>query len=309
MPCFSRPSTDRPLQPLRRLPTATLLLGALFLASGAASAQADPNVWINEVNYDTPGVDDITSEERIEFVEIVAPAGFDTAGWAVVIYDGADGTVFQRRDFPENEPGSTVFPDQQNGFGVLAIRISQPDGVGGIALVDDQENVVQFLSYEGAFTATDGPASGMASERIPLSDPDQAAGEADLSLQLTRNGMAYADFTWTNDRVVTPNAFNTGQFISSAVSVEDGAESGSTLALYPNPSSGRVSVDLTVDAPGYARVALYDALGREVAVLHDGPVTGLTRATVDTGALAPGVYVVRAVTPELALTRTLSVAR
>ena len=301
--------TAPPPRPRRRSFAAPLLAAAFLLAPAAASAQANPNVWINEVNYDTPGVDDITSDERIEFVEIVAPAGFNTAGWAIVIYDGADGTVFQQRDFPENEPGSTIFPNQNNGFGVLAIRISQPDGVGGIALVDDQDNVVQFLSYEGAFTATGGPADGMTSVQIPLSDPDQPAGATDLSLQLAGAGRTYGDFTWTNDRAVTSNAFNTGQSISNPVSVEGGAESGSSLALYPNPSSGRVSVDLSVDAPGYARVSVYDALGREVAVLHDGPVSGLTQAAIGAGDLAPGVYVVRAVTPGFALTRTLSVAR
>ena len=302
-------SIERPLRPLRRAFSAPLFAALLVLGSAAASAQASPNVYINEINYDTPGDDDITSTTRIEFVEIVAPAGFDTAGFALVVYDGADGTVVERRDFPENSPRDTVFPDQGDGFGFLALRISQPDGIGGLALVDAQENVIQFLSYEGTFTATEGAADGLTSTEVPVTDSDQALGEDDVSLQLIGTGKMYADFRWASGSKVTPNKINTGQAIGDAVSVEDGAAAGSSLAIYPNPSAGRVSVDLTVASPDYARVAVYDALGREVAVLHDGPVSGETRATVDADALVPGVYVVRAVTSGFALTQRLSVVR
>ena len=42
------------------------------------------------------------------------------------------------------------------------------------------------------------------------------------------------------------------------------------------------------------RVSVYDVLGREVAVLHDGPAeAGWHRAKVAAGQLAPGMYVVR----------------
>ena len=53
-----------------------------------------------------------------------------------------------------------------------------------------------------------------------------------------------------------------------------------------------------VAARGAVRVAVYDALGREVAVLADGPHgPGAHVAALAGGALAPGAYVVRLTAP------------
>ena len=41
-------------------------------------------------------------------------------------------------------------------------------------------------------------------------------------------------------------------------------------------------------------VAVYDALGRRVATVHDGPVAAEQAFTVDVSGLPAGVYVVRA---------------
>ena len=67
------------------------------------------------------------------------------------------------------------------------------------------------------------------------------------------------------------------------------------LTVWPNPTGGPASVSLRGE-PGSVRVSVVDARGREVALLHDGAARDGQRWTVDTGALAPGVYAVRAVT-------------
>ena len=84
------------------------------------------------------------------------------------------------------------------------------------------------------------------------------------------------------------------------------------LTAGPNPSSGAVRVSLT-GVEG-AEVAVYDALGRRVAVLHDGPAAAGIAATFDGATFPTGVYVVRAVVRDAAggisiLTRTITVAR
>ncbi|MEM6287842.1 MAG: choice-of-anchor Q domain-containing protein [Bacteroidota bacterium] len=56
----------------------------------------------------------------------------------------------------------------------------------------------------------------------------------------------------------------------------------------PNPTRGPLAVEAVVSAP--LRVSLVDALGREVWVLHDGPVQAGQRVAADAGRLAPGVY-------------------
>ena len=100
MPTFTTPMTARPFRRLCRAIGASLVVAALAFAPTAASAQTSADVYINEINYDTPGVDDIDSDERIQFVEIVAPAGFDTAGFSLVIYDVRGRVVSTLADGP-----------------------------------------------------------------------------------------------------------------------------------------------------------------------------------------------------------------
>ena len=79
--------------------------------------------------------------------------------------------------------------------------------------------------------------------------------------------------------------------------VELAVVTGHALALtsaQPNPFGGRASVTLSVGHVQTVRVALYDALGREVAVLHSGEVDGSMAVAIDGASLPGGVYVVRA---------------
>ena len=63
---------------------------------------------------------------------------------------------------------------------------------------------------------------------------------------------------------------------------------------HPNPFAGPLALRYEVPAPTPLRLSVYDALGREVAVLFDGTAeAGAHEAVLDGGALAPGVYVVR----------------
>ena len=61
----------------------------------------------------------------------------------------------------------------------------------------------------------------------------------------------------------------------------------------PNPSTGRSTVTFSVAEAGDVRAAVYDLLGREVAVLADGPLApGLHHVTIEARSLPAGVYVV-----------------
>ena len=87
--------------------------------------------------------------------------------------------------------------------------------------------------------------------------------------------------------------------------------SGAALTVGPNPAGGAATVALTLPAPAEVRVAVYDALGRRVAVLTAGPLgAGRHRLPLDAAPLAPGVYVVRAeVGGAAVVARRLTVAR
>ena len=44
-----------------------------------------------------------------------------------------------------------------------------------VALVDPNGQLVQFLSYEGAITGGDGPAAGVTSQNLPVSESNSSA--------------------------------------------------------------------------------------------------------------------------------------
>jgi hypothetical protein len=65
-------------------------------------------------------------------------------------------------------------------------------------------------------------------------------------------------------------------------------------AAYPNPSGGRTTLRYDVAEAGLVRIAVYDLLGREMAVLAAGLVgAGAHEAALDGRALPAGVYFVR----------------
>jgi len=66
-----------------------------------------------------------------------------------------------------------------------------------------------------------------------------------------------------------------------------------TLSVRPNPARGQAEVRFTLAAPASVRVSAYDVLGRQVAVLHEGPMgAGAHTLPFDTHRLAPGTYAV-----------------
>jgi hypothetical protein len=65
-------------------------------------------------------------------------------------------------------------------------------------------------------------------------------------------------------------------------------------SVYPNPLTTRARIPFELPETARARVAVYDALGREVAVVVDGEtVAGWHEAPLDALRLAPGLYHVR----------------
>jgi endonuclease I len=183
---------------------AMLGLGLCGLAlCGMQSASAD--VFINEFHYDNASTD---SNEKIE---LIAPAGTSLTGWKVVLYNGNGGAQYGTYNFS----GTTT--DQCGGHGTAVVTIPSTPGLqngapDGFALVNPSNQVVQFLSYEGTFAATDGPAAGMTSTAIPQSESD--ATPAGYSLRLTGTGSAYSQFSWAAAATSSFGACNAGQTLS-----------------------------------------------------------------------------------------------
>jgi uncharacterized delta-60 repeat protein len=82
------------------------------------------------------------------------------------------------------------------------------------------------------------------------------------------------------------------------------------LSVFPNPLASQGSVDFSLAGAGRARLAVYDLLGREIAVLHEGPASsGTSRVSFDASRLAPGSYVLRLVADGSATARSITVVR
>ncbi|PPD22736.1 MAG: hypothetical protein CTY18_10575 [Methylomonas sp.] len=175
---------------------------------GAAQSQAAIPVFINEIHYDNVGTD------ISEAVEIAGPAGTDLTGWRVIPYNGNGGASYT--------PAPTLsgaIPNQNNtGFGTIRVDISglQNGAPDGVALVNASNQVVQFLSYEGSFTASNGPASGLTSTNIGVTEGGEALiNGAVQSLQLTGTGTQFEDFAWSTPVLNTLGAINGGQTFST----------------------------------------------------------------------------------------------
>ena len=193
--------------------------------------------FINEIHYDNAGTD------AGEGIEVAGLAGTNLAGWQLVPYNGNNGGAYSALTL------SGTIPDQQSGFGTVFFPISglQNGAPDGIALIDAEGKVLQFLSYEGTFTATDGPANGVTSTDIGV---DQEGGAPNgLTLQLTGTGSAYGDFTWSAGVAATYSAVNNGQvllplqdivFINELHYDNDGTDAGEAVEI-----AGRAGTDLT----------------------------------------------------------------
>ena len=131
-----------------------------------------PPVQISEIHYDNDGAD------TGEAIEVTGPADVNLAGWSLVLYNLTGGAVYDTIAL------SGVLPDEGSGLGAAAFPIAaiQNGPNDGIALVEPLGSVVEFLSYEGTLTALNGPANGMTSTDIGVSEDETTP--AGFSLQL-----------------------------------------------------------------------------------------------------------------------------
>ncbi len=240
-------------------------------------------VFINEIHYDNVGVD------AGEAIEIAGVAGNDLSGWQLVLYNGLDGTVYDT----VNVTGT--IPNQADNFGTLVFNFPEngiqnatgdPDG---IALVDPTGAVVQFLSYEGAFTATDGPANGMGSTDIGVAESN-ASTPAGNSLQLTGPGPA---FTWAAAAANTFGAINTGQDFAAIAAASNQTIDENSSLVFSSGNGNAIVVDDVDAALGAALDPVSVQLDVSNGTLTLGSTTGLgpiagngTGTVVFTGTIA-----------------------
>lgn len=212
------------------------LLKLLLLIVLPVSSFGQTNAWINEIHYDNQS----PSGDNNEAIEIVIENVDDIANYSLELYNGGTGAEYETYTST-----SFVTGDTSGNFSIYTILTPgiQNGAPDGVALIYNGA-VLQFLSYEGSFTAIDGTANGMASTDIIVKETSGVTDQQ--SLQLSGNGSQYADFTWQDASTSSFGSLNTGQTLGAG-----GANLSpliSSIAIDPeNPtSSDLVSVTANV---------------------------------------------------------------
>ena len=126
------------------------------------------------------------------------------------------------------------------------------------------------------------------------------APDGRLYVGLLRIGSGEGGWVWRTAERVSTVAAERGP----------GVLEGLGLVVRPNPSSGWGVVEVTLARPGETRLALYDALGRQIALLHEGVLAaGRTNFGLDGATLPAGVYVVRLMAGGSVLARMVTLVR
>ncbi|MEM6782258.1 MAG: FG-GAP-like repeat-containing protein [Bacteroidota bacterium] len=251
----------------------------------------------------TPTGFELRSEGAYPFSE--APVGTPT----FVDFDGdGDQDVVLNTGNPGREVGAQ-FVFEQTAPGVFEEHeawSASLDALGEFQVVADFDGDGDADVYRAPTRAFfEQTAPGVFEERPDVIDafPDLAPsrdimtgdveGDGDLDIVFrARDGFDY----YRNDAIV--------------VADEPTAQVPDTPALdaaYPNPFRDAATLTLALPEAQAVRVALYDVLGREVALLHDGTApAGPLTLRVDGRRLASGVYVVRAEGATFAATRRIT---
>ncbi|HEX3478734.1 MAG TPA: DNA/RNA non-specific endonuclease [Kofleriaceae bacterium] len=232
------------------------------LASVNQAVSAVPAIRFAEIHYDNVGTD------AGEAIEVSGPAGADVTGWQVILYNGTGGASY------DTKPLSGPIPATCGDRGVLVINYPvngiQNGSPDGMALIDASGAVVEFLSYEGVFAATNGPANGLTSTDIGASEN----GTESIGGSLQRS----ADGTWTKATTNTFGACN---------------DNGGTTPPPPVVASVTVTpatATVVVGATQTFTAAAFDAAQQPITgVTFTWSTSDATIATVNAGGVATGV--------------------
>lgn len=233
-------------------------------ANSATPPAPPPMVVINELHYDNDGSD------TGEFIEIAGDAGADLSGWSLVLYNGSNGTAYNTIAL------SGVLGDDAAGVGFhvtdLPANGLQNGAPDGLALVNAEGEVIEFLSYEGTLTATDGPAAGMTSTDIGAEE----TGSQPVGGSIQRQD----DDTWltteTNTKGAQNDAGDSSSEVTQLVINEFHYDNFSTDVGEFIEVAGTPGGDLT----GWT-IALYN--GNDGAVYDTLTLTGTLTDDADTG--------------------------
>ncbi len=175
----------------------------------------------------------------------------------------------------------------------LALAIPNTGTAGWTFTISTDVPWISLETESGTVPATIGvelDPAGLSDGRVTTS----------LSLTLANGGYEYV--------TAIPVTFHVG--VATSVDDEEKSRGGFELAVAPNPANAQTTVRFGVEQAGDVNVSVYDVLGRQVSVLHDGPrASGLVTLPVSTDSLPTGVYFVRMTAEGVVETTSFTIAR
>ena len=243
---------------------------------------------------------------------------------------GLDVRTVRRRLAAE---GALAFAVEYDGAALpLTIETSSLGGAGDVVVtildtegepVSDVPEGASALRRYYRVAVSDSVASVEAALRLSYTDADVAeAGVADeAALEVwRRDGAGWAPLAVasrdaeSNTLTTAPVTRLSDLLITGPRGATTSSDSGPTmppaLRVAPNPVHGPASVSVSLSLAAPVRLSVVDALGREVAVLHDGAVAAGDHVfSLRSTSWSSGLYVVRLVAGGTAVTRSLVVAR
>ncbi len=185
----------------------------------SATPPPTPAVWINEVAYNDPGVDDE------EFIELCGVAGTVITDWKVQLVNGFDGSNYYEFTVG-SEAGSFTFADEQDGYGFYVLASSSSGDVPNTdeTMASDMQNgdddAVRITKADGTeihFFAYNSKSAidyeyGLPNDLTPIEDSTLASN----SLCKTGSGTEEPDFEWKIE-IQTPGTLNNEQALPEPI--------------------------------------------------------------------------------------------
>ena len=238
----------------------------------------------------TPG----PGSPRGEFAEVTNDAGdgtgYDLSGCDFLVFDPFTENVTYAADAAGvvTDGGTYEFANVPTGNGQAIPLNTFPDAPSVFALVD-------------------GDAAAGQSVGTVLANADVVA-----AVVLDRDGTLFGSARGGSGMTASATAAALYEALSRLYAVADEGDGalGLDVTTAPNPASGRTTITFGLAEAGDASVTVYDALGRQVAVVADGAyAAGRHDVTLDASALPTGVYVVRVAGAGTARSAQLTVVR
>ena len=161
-----------------------------------------PTAWINEIHYDDNSKD---TDEGVEVVIHNLPA-HSLSEFIVSLYNGNNGEVYSTANLSDFIPGDTICDKYFFHHFFSSLQNGSPDGVA----LSYNGRLLSFISYEGSFIATDGPAAGVQSSDILVHETSSTP--VGTSLQCSGSGDCLEHFFWQSGAGETFGHSNNNQY-------------------------------------------------------------------------------------------------